>query len=652
MTWEKFCSIQGTPLFNLPRWRSSIISLKEDDDLFALSGAQPNSPTSLLFAPRFKWGDFETLSYVWGPKNSDGCISINGTLVAVQRNVELALRRLRELPETRCGMKYWIDAICINQNDVDERSTQVKRMHEIYGRAWSVVIWLGEETHSSDTAVDLIAKVAKDKEEYEYEYRRDGSTMESKFGAADWVSLLSLFDWPYWRRVWVVQELALNHNLTTFICGQRIFFRDELERTLQFCFATIASIRIALSQSTEEVFPSRFDPWPVFTHRHNLITNRTATADDVDTNFDALNLSQQGEAMDDRDKIYGIHRLLDQELRTSIVPDYHLSAETIYIDFANAYLRSKGLGSLLIWGGNCGQRQLPSWVPDWTVPAIRNHVRMLEQRQASASVALRHSVTNNGKVLFCEGKIIGTIGNVSMTSLEPADLLNQEQEHELVSGPPGKKNPLVDDPVLSKALKQTLIMEHPAGRTESTERTFLEIPWVQHQDGWNDDFFHYEIENWKGFWEQVHSNGHFPAFDKFRKGNANFRIRGHELQHFFPDFWPKVSAHERLARWSHSSWTKPVVNPLMADIKHDMQLAVISLVGRRLVTTAEGHLGLAPEAVREGDIIAILGCPFPVVLRPGNQTYVYLGECYVHGVMNGEAMDGVSVDSLQIFNIS
>ena len=72
----------------------------------------------------------------------------------------------------------------------------------------------------------------------------------------------------------------------------------------------------------------------------------------------------------------------------------------------------------------------------------------------------------------------------------------------------------------------------------------------------------------------------------------------------------------------------------------DMHLVVLALTGRRLVTTSTGYLGLAPAELLEGDIIAVLyGCNFPVVLRPCEDKFYFIGECYVDGVMDGELME-------------
>jgi hypothetical protein len=59
-----------------------------------------------------------------------------------------------------------------------------------------------------------------------------------------------------------------------------------------------------------------------------------------------------------------------------------------------------------------------------------------------------------------------------------------------------------------------------------------------------------------------------------------------------------------------------------------------------LATTEKRHLALVPEEAREGDRVAVLyGCNFPVLLRPDGDAFRYIGECYVDGLMDGEAIE-------------
>jgi len=78
-------------------------------------------------------------------------------------------------------------------------------------------------------------------------------------------------------------------------------------------------------------------------------------------------------------------------------------------------------------------------------------------------------------------------------------------------------------------------------------------------------------------------------------------------------------------------------NKLGDAIESDLRLATPSLIGRNPYTTRDGHFGVVPKAGQEDDLIVVLDCPFPVVLRPSGDEYEYIGECYLRGFMDSEA---------------
>ena len=94
---------------------------------------------------------YEALSYAWGadPERAFRLISMNGADVKVSRNLFSALIHLRSRTQPRV---LWIDALCINQNDTDEKNKQIPLMLFIYSRAKGVLVWLG--THLSPFDID------------------------------------------------------------------------------------------------------------------------------------------------------------------------------------------------------------------------------------------------------------------------------------------------------------------------------------------------------------------------------------------------------------------------------------------------------------------------------------------------------------------
>jgi hypothetical protein len=130
--------------------------------------------TSLLDKP-----SYEALSYVWNePRALNGSLSImlHDRNFQVTGNLESALRHLRFCDITR---ELWIDAICINQLDIQERNLQVRRMKDIYESAKTVVIWLGPDQHRSDEAITSLSVLYR-------EYHTWSAEVDSKGIRASW----------------------------------------------------------------------------------------------------------------------------------------------------------------------------------------------------------------------------------------------------------------------------------------------------------------------------------------------------------------------------------------------------------------------------------------------------------------------------------
>jgi hypothetical protein len=122
-----------------------------DDDIRLLN-ILPGHGTlecSLHQMPLVKEPVFRALSYVWGSSGEMEEILLEGEPFKVTRNLWEALHQLRTEqpgPSLELGDPsdyFWIDAICLNQEDPEEKSHQVPRMLEIYQAACVVLIWLG-----------------------------------------------------------------------------------------------------------------------------------------------------------------------------------------------------------------------------------------------------------------------------------------------------------------------------------------------------------------------------------------------------------------------------------------------------------------------------------------------------------------------------
>ncbi|RDW68178.1 hypothetical protein BP6252_09574 [Coleophoma cylindrospora] len=105
---------------------------------------------------------YEALSYAWGPSENARTITktsaSSDALISVTENLDTALRHLRY---TKAGRLLWIDAICIDQENVAERSCQVSFMGTIYALATRVAVWLGPKDGDSSYAMDLVESLGQ-----------------------------------------------------------------------------------------------------------------------------------------------------------------------------------------------------------------------------------------------------------------------------------------------------------------------------------------------------------------------------------------------------------------------------------------------------------------------------------------------------------
>ena len=99
-------------------------------------------------------GTYDALSYTWGVAGVDHAIDINGREVRVWKGLHEALGLLRA--KRHGPYRLWADAICINQDDIEEKSIQISLMPEVYGYARTVQIYLGQATEYSAVGIEAL----------------------------------------------------------------------------------------------------------------------------------------------------------------------------------------------------------------------------------------------------------------------------------------------------------------------------------------------------------------------------------------------------------------------------------------------------------------------------------------------------------------
>jgi hypothetical protein len=175
---------------------------------------------------------YNALSYTWGdPIAPRAETAVNGHKLRVTENFKLALQELRR--EARVNSKtqvIWIDAICINQEDLEERRQQVLIMRLIYIGAQNLIIWLGPEADDSDKAIEILTKLVRCEREGPKHLQEWHKYFEGPSCYKHWLSIAKFFSRSWFRRVWVVQEYTAfaNKNEPEFYCGSSRLKRSAI----------------------------------------------------------------------------------------------------------------------------------------------------------------------------------------------------------------------------------------------------------------------------------------------------------------------------------------------------------------------------------------------------------------------------------------
>ena len=179
---------------------------------------------------------YTAISYEWGDaKARRHTISINGNAFEIRHNLYSWLARLARRKDLR-RRSYWTDAICIDQDNLSEKSSQVQQMKDVFRNADEVFVWLGEAADGSDHAADCINSMRDETDlgphdgptrQFVRLHLSPDSTGSSEVGGEGPVKpLKALGRRSYFTRMWVVQELLLASTIRV-LCGNKEWMWDD-----------------------------------------------------------------------------------------------------------------------------------------------------------------------------------------------------------------------------------------------------------------------------------------------------------------------------------------------------------------------------------------------------------------------------------------
>lgn len=570
---------------------------------------------------------YDALSYVWGSDTNKRPIRLDGVQVFVTANLETALRHLRF--EAGTGV-LWVDSLCINQKDVQEKGSQVQKMFDIYSSASHVLAWTGEASDDSDEALKLIDEFTDFLSVNEINSILNSGGAGGKSVAAaladlgfdirkqNWDAYWTFLDRPYWSRVWILQELAcrdirMERKPCTILCG-----RSQIEKR-QFVFAHQALSAILHAGGTMRGEFDEFDgPMKALVQRITSKSPRGSRA--VQLLFDMydkplslprlLSIVTPLDATDDRDKLYSLLGLVSSEDR-AVTPDYTMNTAQVMAEYVKFFVRRDRKLSFAFSNRRVGCPTAPSWTPE--IHAEHNiaigggmsgqfgHFWAGGKRDADVEfldLPVPIGEEGHGLVMRAKGVVIGAV-----------EELITAWNWQVAEG---------DDPVSDR---QGSILAWSAALQD-----FAHEIWNRHGS-----------ERYEIFWRTLIldtvdlPNGRFvsPAPDEMGRQSKYY----FGLENLPYDFHPELPEYDRLQ---------------MAVYRFVLQWQG-AMHGRTFFSTTmtggEASMGLGPYTARPGDLAVVLhGLDRCLILRQrdkgrDDQGYIVLGDAYVHGAMRGELVE-------------
>ncbi|KAK2760598.1 heterokaryon incompatibility protein [Colletotrichum kahawae] len=574
------------------------------------------------------------------------------------------------------GFNFWIDAICIDQQNDNEKSDQVQLMGEIYKSAKRVVAWLGNTEPNDnvnwvindfapmilrvwdDSLGDKFTKLCRDAG---HELNHPGlerflDARELSRWQRSYLDFFAFFVKKRWlTRGWVVQEAAIpKPHAVILLCGKSqfswttindfatlIFEMDWEETLVSWLNNSIPEwtkrkrtidrlwnpVALSLARFQDETLDEKTVEWQNM--RWGAVTDEEVRHTEVLHNFHRLRGYEFKEPLD---HIYGtlgvMPLILGSKYPLGVTPSYDITVERAFTDVATWLIPHLPNLDILGLAGLAKGRSsaLPSWVPDFSFrgPACYTslqRVRQLRMRYSSWRVPLDARPMMR---LFESPKPFARVEG-SRLRLEGCGIDTIKQLHKLQHDELGVLRNI--SWVLDFCNRDSAYVIGTDSLAEAVVHTLsanmrpkvtLNENYKERSESWVRDCITY---NWL-----LSQDGEKPTLPTGAKGGSSGR--------------PFITVNNALRRGSHGGFRSGLID--------DHITKIINYVspGRQVIITEGGLLGLGPAEAQVGDDIWLMrGGRMPLILRNSaatggfNEEYLLVGEAYIHGIMHGEMMN-------------
>ena len=598
------------------------------------------------------------LSYTWGNANDRKPITINSRPVLVTINLEAFLQEwrhsaFREHNNQEYDVFLWIDAICINQEDLRERESQVMLMSKIYPSAKGTLSWLGRGSNSCEYGLESIRtfrehikKLLEEdnnadflkKDAWPIGFYLQDANAKGGFKNFAWDGIHDLFSVEYWIRARIQQEFALAKHVTLMYGGMAANLQN-VRYTLQWlnriedqnCPAFFSRLLWRrLSQNPYRNMLAMHSPLrrlgslQLISKDHTIIESSPMV-------FKVLyNFLIDVRSTDPRDLLYSLLGMMDLGIRA----DYERSIEETYYQFAKGWITKPcGLIFLLGAGGLCPISShhvkptncaLPSWVPCWmSLKGGLARIGVDMSKESNSGVDIQQATIQvTGRRLRVRGRIVSRVKwdkSINAGNLE-SFLFTYLHDQAVTKTNTASRR-------LQLLLRLICTDKHPITRKpiEFTSSSWIEV---------------LEVLNSVALAFRTRFSLPLPDIVRWMGIQTNGDVAGRLLNEPTP---PGVDPSEPAVKEEGGhSW--------FAFASH----LGVNLVEHTVFTTANGQIGWSLRELREGDIVCILfGLKTPVILREVDDSFRYISPCSLPGLMDDDLLtsdfDSTNIQTLDIY---
>ncbi|AEO64174.1 08acf9fb-117d-4bfd-a2d1-6d1b65a21ac1 [Thermothielavioides terrestris] len=621
---------------------------------------------------------YEALSYVWGDATKEKAVLCNGRALGITASLERALRRLR----LRQPRTLWIDQLCINQDDPAERAHQVGLMRDIYSSAQRVVIWAGPDPERSAVAAAQLLRNCSELHEEGSGLARNqcfpSDSVLAQMGlppksSAAWLHLQSLLTLPYFERLWVLQETRVARS-ATFIWGDTEIPWNDIARGC--LFALYNGFHIP-SQDFKEIGFRLLLGQPIV---HALPNDPVRSWEDL------LHITLSFRTSDPRDKFFALSGLVRDS--SAVTVDYSAPTNEVYAQAVRSIIRSSQTLHILSLGGLRPEGCLydePYWTlnngyGEMSIPASFPGTVFTPARESKPD--LRQ--TADWRVLSLKG--------VQLATLETVGPLLEEDVYPESSSSPSFSSSwrphdawwfgdrIVQSFKLLKANHDKIAAKYKFPlpvQSSNLVRLFASTLAfgcrVLSNSGWMARLSFLGVDGshtglllsllWGTVLSRLVDGGVDPDGNRMRCPRDLMELaepaaavlsaaerapppggRGLGQRVYDAIAAQMRSVHAGTGAEDRAARAAVALTELFspAEFSEGKLFRDWALSWRKVFIAQDGAVGLGPWWMEPGDmVVALFGGPILYGLRPTDTPgeYLFLGECYLHGFMHGEAMD-------------